>query len=177
MALVVETGTGASDSESYAAIANIAEYASKHGLTFPASPAGPAEAAARRATAWIDGTYRSRFPGERKNGREQALEWPRVNAYDDSGNEIEDDEIPAEIVIATCEAAVRELASPGVLSPDVTPGKIKTEVAVSGAVSVKYATGYGIEGQKPVSTKIDDILATLLGKRVHNALFGKVSRA
>lgn len=179
MALVVETGTGSSTSESYVSIADANTYATARGLTFAISGADAAlaEQALRRATAWLDATYRGRFPGERKNRREQALEWPREHAYDAMcpANLLPDDEVPVEIVNATIEAAVREKAKPGSLAPDVTPGRIMSEVSVDGAVAVKFAAPGGIADQRPVSTVIDGILSTLLGNRA-SPIFGVAGR-
>lgn len=172
MALVVEDGTGKADAESYASIASINAYATANGKTFPitgsdgpstAAAVAAAEAAARRSTKWLDGTYRDRFPGSRKNGREQGLEWPRTGAVDADGNAISDEAIPKEIVEAQAEAAIRELARPGGLSPDVTAGRIKTRARVEGAVDVTYAEGFGVAGQLPTVPEVDKILASLLG--------------
>lgn len=172
MSLVVEGGLGDPSSESYVDIAAINAYAVAHGKSFPITGSdGPstavavaaAEAAARRSAKWIDGTYRDRFPGARKNGRDQGLEWPRIDALDADGNAIADDIVPGEMIAAQCEAAIRELASPGSLSPDVTPGGIKTSVRVD-VISVSYAQGYGVAGQLPVLTEIDKLLAPLLGE-------------
>lgn len=78
--LIVEDGSGLANAESYVSASDAASYAADRGLTFPASPADKAEAALRRATAYIDNTYRTRFPGQRKksacrlwNGRVSAL--------------------------------------------------------------------------------------------------------
>ncbi|WP_395383333.1 DnaT-like ssDNA-binding protein [Mesorhizobium sp. UC22_110] len=121
--LIVEDGSGLANAESYVSASDAASYAADRGLTFPASPADKAEAALRRATAYIDNTYRTRFPGQRKKFRLQALEWPRVGVVDMNGFPVTGDEVPVEVVRATCEAAVRELASPGSLNPDVTPAR------------------------------------------------------
>lgn len=163
MALVVEDGTGLSTAESYVSVADAVTYATKHGLTFAASPADAAEQALRRATAWLDGKYRTRFPGCRVNGRDQALEWPRMYACDAEGYEVASDAVPAEIVNATIEAAVRELASAGSLNPDVTPGRIKKRAKVD-VIEVEYAVGTGsVFEQKPVVGVIDGILSSLIG--------------
>lgn len=164
MPLIVEDGSGLANAESYVSVSDCAAYAAARGLTFPASPEATAEQALRRATTWLDGRYRSRFPGSRTNGRGQALEWPRSGAYDAESNEIASSEVPVEIVNATIEAAVREMAAPGSLSPDVIPGKVKKRVRVEGAVEVEYAVGSGSAyEQRPVVAVIDGILASLLG--------------
>ena len=159
MALQVEDGTGLADAESYVSVADCAAWATKHGKTFPASPAAPAEQALRRATAWIDGIYGRRFVGARLNGRAQALCWPRTDAEDKDGEEVPSDEVPSEVVTATCEAAVRELASPGILSPDLKRGGAIKSVK-AGSVAVEFM------GNAPAETTfkaIDAALAPLLG--------------
>lgn len=163
MALVVETGTGAADAESYGSVADCAAYATARGLTFAETPAPAAEAALRRATVFIDGK-RGRFPGYRLNGRDQALEWPRNGASDAAGNAIASNSIPVEIVRATFEAAVRELAKPGSLSPDLTPA-IRMKRVKAGPVETE--TEYAGAGHTAAvnSTAIECILSGLLGAR------------
>lgn len=163
MALIVEDGTGKADADSYVSLSDAASYASSRGLTFVISGGdeAKAEAALRRATSWVDAEYGARFPGSRVNGRDQALQWPRNDAVDASGEEIASDAVPIEIVRATIEAAVREKASPGSLSPDVTPGKIKTRAKV-GEIEVEYAASGSVTEQRPVLSVVDGILAPLL---------------
>lgn len=159
MALNVETGAGAGTSDAYVSVADCATYATARGLTFPTSPAGPAEAAIIRATAAIDAMYRARFSGQRLNGRAQALEWPRKYASDAEGNPIAEDEIPQEIINATCEAAVRELATPNSMLPDLERGGgIRSLKA--GSVAIEYA---GNASARTTFTAIDGILSGLLG--------------
>lgn len=179
MTIVVEDGTGLPNAESYVSVADCVAYAVSRGLSFAESPPDDAEAALRRATTWIDGQFGARFTGRKTNGRAQALQWPRTDATDADGFDIASDEVPDEIIRATCEAAIRELATPGALSPDVKAGEIIAGASVSGAVSVQYATGAGIDGQRPISTVIDDILAGLIGARAKSgaAIIGKQDRA
>lgn len=159
MALVVEDGTGKTDADSYCSLSDAVAYAAARGLTFPASPAGPAEAALIRATAAIDATYRARFPGQRTSGRAQSLEWPRKYAGDAAGEPIADDEIPQEIMNAVCEAAIRELAAPNSMMPDLERGgQIKSIQA--GSVAIEYG---GNATARTAFTLIDGILAGLLG--------------
>jgi hypothetical protein len=159
--LIVEDGAGRADAESYVDLSSADVYATAHGLTFPIDPAEPAERALRRATSWIDGVYRTRFTGFRKELRVQALEWPRRGAYDIHGYPIGESELPRELIAATIEAAVRELATPGVLTPDITPGKLKSQVSV-GDISVTYALGSGVQDQRMVMTVIDQIMSALI---------------
>lgn len=171
MSLIVEDGTGKTDANAYVALADCVAYAAARGLTFPASPAGPAEAAIIRATTAIDATYRSRFSGEKLNGRAQALEWPRKYATDATGSSIDSDEVPFEIVEATCEAAVRELATPGGMMPDLERGG-QIKALSAGSVSIEY--GSNASAQTTFSL-IDGILSGLIGGG-NSGLFGQAVR-
>lgn len=158
MALTVEDGTVVTGAESYVSVADAAAYASARGLTFTSSPAEDAEEALRRATQWIDAAYGSRFTGTRTSGRSQPLQWPRSDATDAEGEEIASDEIPVEIINATIEAAIREQASPGILTPDMErSGAIKSVKA--GSVAIEYGAG---ATAATLFTKIDVVLAGLL---------------
>lgn len=174
MALVVEDGTGLSEADSYISVEYFDAYATSRGLTVPegAEPTAK-ESALRRATTWIDAAYGSEFSGVRLRGREQALQWPRRGARDAEGDVISSEEVPVEIERAAAEAAMRELGSPGSLSPDVTTGRVEKSVSVSGAVSVEYAVGRDVvDSQRPILTIIDDILRSLTGGRRRSAHAG-----
>lgn len=154
--MVVEDGSGLSNSNSYASEDAFETYCDDRGVT-PAD--GDAEAALIRATQWIDNTYRARFPGSRVNGRDQALEWPRSEATDAAGNDLDDDAVPVEIVRATCEAALRELTEAGSLAPDLDRGGQIKELQ-AGSVRVVY----GANAASTTSFQaIDGILSGLIG--------------
>lgn len=179
MSLVVEDGTGLASAESYIGVADASTYALARGLSFPITDAALAEQALRRATTWLDGHFRGQYLGWKKLGRRQALEWPRNGAYvqDDPYGTISNAEVPVEVRNATVEAAVREYASPGSLSPDVIPGQIKKSVSISGAIAVTYAVGAeGAQGQRPVMTVVGGILAPVLGGRSGSSIFGWAQR-
>jgi hypothetical protein len=75
------------------------------------------EAATIRATDYIDKRFGKRFRGLRKT-KGQALEWPRLDAFDDDGFLLSGaDEIPRNLMKATAEYAIRALAYM-VLAPD-----------------------------------------------------------
>ncbi len=156
MSLIVETGLGVAGADSYVATVDCAEYAGLRGLTFGSDMT--ADAALRRATSYIDNTYRDRFPGYRTFRRAQPLEWPRTNAYYTYATPpgpvpvyavayaffpydlVPPTSVPPEIITATCEAAIRELAEPGVLLPDLERGGAVSSLK-AGSVGVKYAPG------------------------------------
>lgn len=167
MTFVVEDGSGVTGANSYASIDQADAYHLARGNTAWAealsSPDDARESALVRATAWIDGVYGSRFSGKRTNGRSQSLQWPRTCATDAECEIISSDEIPVEIINATCEAALRELADAGSLSPDY----IQSQRVVSeqvGSLSVTYQSTFGgARDARPVLTIIQDILSTLIG--------------
>jgi len=133
---------------------------------------GARTAALNRATDYIDGRYRillpsgrwaSMFPGVRTAGRGQQNEWPRTGAIDNEGARIGADEVPVEVLQATYEAALRELARPGSLSPDFVASALATRKKV-GPIEIAYSDKAADGGvpTRPVITVIDEILAALL---------------
>jgi hypothetical protein len=137
MALIVEDGSGKSDAESYVSVSACNTYAVALGLSFPTGDQAACEAALRRATAWIDGKFGDAFVGIRKNGRLQALAWPRAGASDADRWPISPDTVPIEIIHATSQAAVRELATPNSLAPDLDRGGGLKSVK-AGSVQIEY---------------------------------------
>lgn len=137
------------------------------------------DAALLVASEWLDGVYRSSFAGLKVGGRDQIREWPRTGVVDMYGYAVSSDGVPREVENATYEATFRQIANPGSLIIDYTPGKYK-KAAVSGAVSVEYASfGYASDAQ-PQYLVIDQILAPLLlavGAGDYSGLSGKLVRA
>lgn len=180
MSLVVEDGSGLANADSYVSLADASTIATSFGLTFAISGGDEplAEAALRRATVWLDASYRHRFSGWKRRYRAQALEWPRQGAYDTNSipQYIPEDQVPVEIRRATVIAAVREKASPGSLSPDITPGEITKRLKV-GSYEEEYFGAGGVADQRPVVSMVDDVLASLLMITRGPALFGRAERA
>ena len=172
MALTVETGTGMATANAYVSVADVVSYAANRGLAFEQA-VSLQEAAIIRATAYIDARYGHRFSGSRLKDRDQALRWPRWDALDTEGILIRSDEVPVEIRHATCEAAIRELATPNSLQPDYERGgQVKSLKA--GSVEIVYADGATPE---TVMTSIDNALAGILSPRKAGSItFGKVVR-
>lgn len=178
--MALDTTIGGASSDAYASIETIHAYAVKVGASFPitgsdtpstAAAIAAAEAAARRATAWIDGEYGPRFIGEPASAS-QALEWPRKDAWY-RGEELPDDTIPPKIAEAMCEAAIRELAEPGIMSPDLDRGgRVKSE-SVDGAVAVTYMDGAPTE---TTFTVIDGKLRGLIRAAARGLTFGRAVR-
>lgn len=121
MALIVETGAVVAGAESYATIAQANAYHMNYNnAAWDAADSEVQEAALRKATAYIDGRYR--FRGERASSL-QVLAWPRV-AVAVGGYELPYSAIPAKLVAATCELALRALT--GELVADVTTQHVES---------------------------------------------------
>lgn len=160
MALI--TTPGAADADSYAALDRANTYHAARGNAGWSGTDDAKEAALRRATAWLDGRFGARWPGYKTAGRAQSLDWPRSNATDREGEAIQPDEIPAEVVNATCEAALRELSAPNSLSPDVTPGTAKVLTQVGKLAWTPLRANADPSDMAPVLLAVDRALSGLL---------------
>lgn len=159
MSLIVEDGTAVANANSYVSLDDAVTYATARGLTLTPSPSSLSEQAIIRATAALDAMYRMSFPGYKTNGRSQSLEWPRTDAYDYDGQAILANTVPIEVVNATCEIAVRELATPGSMMPDLDRGgNIRSLRA--GSVAIEYGANASAQ---TTYTIIDGILSAIIG--------------
>lgn len=152
---------GATTADSYATLAAADAYHADRGNAAWTGADALKEAALRRATAWLDGRYSARWPGVRSFGRDQALDWPRGYAVDRDGYDINAAAIPAEVVHATCEAALRELVKPGSLSPDVTPGSAKVLTGVGNLTWTPLRATADAADMAPTLLAVDAALARL----------------
>ncbi|HQI77250.1 MAG TPA: hypothetical protein PK384_12110, partial [Candidatus Latescibacteria bacterium] len=117
LTLVKEDGTGLSNANSYASVAEGDAYFEGHlyATAWTGASAGSKAAALVMATRLVDSQYQ--FNGVRAN-EGQALQWPRAECRDPdrasaewgsrSAECVPEDEVPASVVQATCEMA-REL--------------------------------------------------------------------
>lgn len=136
MALTVETGSGSATSDALVALADADEYHAAQGNATWTGEDADKETAIRRATGVLNGYS---WQGYRTNGRNQSLAWPRAGVVDREGYGIDSDEIPQEIKDACCELALRELVTPGTLTPDLIAGdSVKREKV--GPLEVEYAS-------------------------------------
>ncbi len=172
MAFVVEDGTGLSAANAYISASAATAYFTDRGITDWTGTDSVKEAAIIRATAAIDAMYRGRFPGWKARSREQALEWPRTLAYDIEDNLIAGDEVPVEVEDATCEAALRELLSPGSVLPDLERGGSVKRLK-AGSVEIEYGAN-----ASPQTTfqLINGILSGILTTGSGGGLFGVANR-
>jgi hypothetical protein len=129
-------------------------------------PSGDALPALLRASLALDAMYGWRFVGTRATYT-QDREWPRVDANWPDGTAVSG--VPPQVEYANYELAYQEMLNPGVLSPIVTPGKVKRRARVEGAVDVSYVVGAGtaatLEAMTPVLTRVEGLLQHLIGSR------------
>lgn len=173
--MIVEDGSSILDADSYVSLDDAIDYCANRGLAFTASPSVLGEAALVRASAAIDARYSVAYPGYRKAGRDQGLHWPRAAAYDSDGWLIRDNEIPVEIARATIEAAVRELADPNSMMPDLERGGQISSLR-AGSVGITYSAS---APARTTFTLIDGMLSKILtgfGGGSGPALFGLTVR-
>lgn len=110
MAFVVEDGTGKEDANSYASVEFADAYFSDRGITAWTGTVDQKQTYLIRATDYIDGRFANYFSGQRLYTSEpdQALQFPR-DAFVG---------MPATLLKATCEYALRAISS--ALAPDPT---------------------------------------------------------
>jgi hypothetical protein len=132
MALVVETGAGAANSESYISVANADARQAALGNAAWTGAAAVKEAALRNATIYMTGAYRSRWAGYRITAS-QALDWPRVGVCVD-GWSVASDIVPGEVANACADLAVKALTEE--LAPDLERVVIREKV---GPLETEYS--------------------------------------
>ena len=162
--MALDTTVGGPSADSYGSEAeSLAYHTSRGNAAWGTAQAGDRETALRRAAAWLDGEYRMRWPGVKTNGRNQALDWPRVDATDVDGFEVSSSTIPNEIKSAQFEAALAELLSPGSLSPQVTMASVVKSESV-GPLSTTYDTSLltGVSALAPTLLSVERVLSSLV---------------
>ena len=157
--LIVETGTGASDSDSYTTLDYARTYAAKYGYELPIDD-DEANVFLRKGCLYVD-LFESSFSGERLNDT-QALAWVRVNSYKCAGRDqiyLPSDSVPIEIQHANIIAA--NYYATGIDVRANSDGLSIASEEVVGAVKVAYfdneKTGATIE-----ITEADDMLSNFL---------------
>lgn len=156
MAVIVTPG--AADADAFVSLAACDAYCDAHGLTDWTGIDSLKEAAIRRATAYLNAAFE--WKGTPTSGRTQALAWPRTLVVDADGYAVPTDAIPREIVNACCEIAVREVVTPGYMSPDVVlTDRVKSESI--GPISTTYADAGGAGAARPVLLLVRDMVAGL----------------
>lgn len=137
-------------------------WADARGVSYVGKTNDDIDQARLRASEYVDGTYRSQFPGCKTGGRAQDREWPRAGATDREGYAVPSDTVPAEIDNAAYEGTKRELVSPYSLAPDIKAGGGVINRVKAGSVEVEYQ----LDGSLEKSFRaIEQALGSLLAMR------------
>ncbi|TFW15964.1 DnaT-like ssDNA-binding protein [Duganella callida] len=160
--MLTETGTGLPNAESYISVADATAHHAAMGNAAWAALASDdlREQALRRATAYMQQTYRARWKGMRTTSS-QALDWPRYDVeLDDVGygryaSILPSNVVPAEVRTACADLALR--AATGVeLSPDLDRTITRETV---GPITTEYENG---APEAPRFRSVDRMLAPYL---------------
>lgn len=125
MALIVETGAGIANAESYISVADATTRHANNGMTNWATlSTTEMEAALRRATVYMEQAFRERWRG-RRSYFTQALSWPRWGVIVD-GFPIYATVVPPEVAAACADLALK--AAAGDLNADLTTRVVTKKV-------------------------------------------------
>ena len=135
MALIVENGSVVAGADALISRADATTYHTSRGnAAWSDLSDDDKDTAIRRATDYLGETYRMRLAGYRFSD-DQTLDWPRAGVpRQDIGGSYPADAVPAEVVRACAELALR--AASGPLTPDQAQA-IKSVAA--GSVKIDYA--------------------------------------
>lgn len=149
--LTLEDGSIVEDADTLALSASVATYATRYGFSWSPADEQTGEQAILRAMIYIE-SFEDYLQGQRVSAL-QELSWPRNYVVNKLGTAyLANDAIPGGVVNAVCEAAIAELASPGVLTATVSHsnanvkrkrekiGPMEDEVEYFGAVSLDAKT-------------------------------------
>jgi hypothetical protein len=159
MAFTVEDGTGLNTANAYISVAYADAYHVDRGHEDWSGGQAEKERAIIRATDYVDKRFGRRFRGVRRY-KQQALEWPRLDAYDNDDFLLhgQDDDVPRQLEKAIAEYAIRALVLLQGTNADLAPdgasptGDVEeTSVRVGPIMeSVKYRTSMTRSAQSSV---------------------------
>ena len=133
--LIIETGAGLSDAESYASVtAADARCVSLGSTAWAGLAESDKEIALRKAMIFM-ATYRTRWAGRRVY-QHQALDWPRYNVVAD-GFIVPSNIVPADVVNACIDLAVRAGSGEDLL-PDLDTGSNAIKKDKTGPLETEY---------------------------------------
>ncbi len=164
MSLVVESGAGLSDAESYVSVADATTYHAKHGDPSDWTDATEAdqEEGLRLATEYIDHTYAYAWLGQRTMPEDQALDWPRCGAQDPDGFYIAHNIVPQQLKDAASILALKVIQG-DTLIPDVTEGSNVTSQSITLGPMEISKTFSGTKSTGKGYSLVSRILAELIG--------------
>lgn len=117
MAFIVEDGTGLPDANAYISVMFFKDHHADRGRNVTSLGDAQIQVIIVRATDYLDKRFGRRFRGVRTS-KDQALEWPRLDAFDNDDFSIDgEDDVPRQLQKACAEYAFRAQIY-GELAPD-----------------------------------------------------------
>lgn len=154
MSLIIEDGSGLSNSQSYASAEDLRAYADLRGATVPTANAD-CEVLLMRA---MDRLYDENFVGD-KFTSDQALPWPRIFVWIE-GWPIPSNEIPRQLIQCQCAFAIEAQTVELLPTQDITAsGQVISEKV--GPIETAYANT-GVVRRVPAVAKADALLRVLI---------------
>ncbi len=174
MALTPEDGTGLANADALVDLATVDAYHTALGSAAWTGTDAIKEEAIRRASNFLNTSFS--WKGYPINGRTQAMSWPRHDVVDRNGYSVASDEVPIEIKNATAEVALRELTTPGTMTPDVTPSEA-VKRAKAGPADVEFANyRTDAEASRPILLIVRDMVSGLTDSTAGSRVSGGVAR-
>ncbi|MGK5040439.1 DnaT-like ssDNA-binding protein [Janthinobacterium sp. GB1R12] len=158
MPIIIETGEGLADAESYASVAAADARCASLGMTSWAALADADKEIALRKAALFMATYRTRWTGRRVY-QHQALDWPRYNVVVD-GFTVPSTSVPADVVNACVDLAVRAGRGEDLL-PDLDTGSNAIKKDKTGPLETEYFQNTADARERFVA--VDALLAPYFG--------------
>ena len=153
MALIIEDGTGKTDSESYATVVELDAYLSARGLSIATQTDANKEQLLRKASDYIEGLW-DKLQGT-KTLYENALQFPRYDVWL-FDHYVDSDEIPKQLKDAQCQLAY-DMESNDAFPVGSGESVIREKV---GPIETQYKSGN--YAPTPVFTKFDNMFAPFL---------------
>lgn len=162
MALVVETGAGLANADSYVSVDDFKAWCGRVGYDISTYTDAVIEARLRLAAYVVDGIglEANRWPGTRKTAV-QRLAWPRTNARFQDGTAISSDSVPPQVVDAQCQVGYRLLVDP-TLATASGSGDAPVKKRKVGEIEIEYAVAEVQRGLRPTLRLVEDILGGIL---------------
>lgn len=154
--IVIEDGTGKSDSNAYVGVADAREYAEKRGVTLNADDE-EVKKLIIKATDFLE-TFECDYVGNRTTDT-QALSFPRTDAKV-NGKDLATDEIPRQMIAAQCQCIIAQHNGFD-LQPNYTNSDYVVEEKI-GPITTKYANPVNT-GILPTLTSVESLLKPLFG--------------
>lgn len=165
MALIIETGEGKADAQSYVSVVDATAYHVSMGNTQWSDRPDLQESCLVKATQMVDIVWGKKYLS-RKCSKPQRLLFPRLGFYDNNGDYIDYNEIPTPLKDATCELALLYMSSgTDLLAVDDTAGiKRKTQKVGDLEETVEYTGTQTVKNTQDKYSKVDMILTSLISQ-------------